>query len=463
MLRKNVVIILLIVVISILAGVANAQNPALSIKDCIQIALKNNSELKNADRRTRLAGTGVTMARAEILPSLGVSLSSNRAYQSPQGPYLQEIPIQDPVTGQVTLVQQNIFLDSYYRNSFSSGASLNQMIFDGGKWFYRIKQANAGYNSAELNYHAIRAQVIALVTQHYYDLLKGIKLQEVYEKAVESAQEQLKKTESMYEIGSVAQADVFRARVNLGTEQMNLIQQRNIVAMNRADLNLALGWDVNHAIEILGEDLTIEPLQLTKEEVWNLVEEHNPSLKSLAENLKGDQYGIKIAKGNFLPQINLNASYGRYHTNFNKLYDPFDKNYSFSGRLSISWNLFNGMADAAGVEQASLNYHIDKENLLQNKLSLKNDAEQAYLSYKAYEEIEKINEDNLKSAEEDLRLSQERYRIGAGTLLEVIDAQVSLTRARATLITTKYNRLIVLVQLYNNAGILEDKLKSVME
>ncbi len=440
-----------------------AQNTALTIRDCIQYALKNNAQLKNAERQVRIAGTNVTSSRSSILPQVSASFSSRRIYQAEQGPFLQEVPIRDPETGQVVLIQKVIFMESYYRNSYNNGISLMQNIYDGGRWWNRIKQANATYRSAEYNYKATREEIIALVAQRYYELLKSIRLQEVYEKAVESAREQLKKTESLYEVGSVARVDVFRARVTAGQEEINLIKQKNTVRLNENNLKLALGMEPTRPIKIIPDELNLEPLNMPLQEVFKLAEQKNPGLRSLEETVVADNLGIKVAKGGFLPQISLRLNYGRFNTLLERLYRPFDKNYQVSGTVSVSWNLFNGFSDMAAVERQSLSYYIDKENLINRRLSLRNDIEQAYLNLQAYEEIERINQDNLQAAEEDLRLSEERYRVGSGTLLDVINARVGLTRARATLVTNKYDRLIALAVLYSKIGILEEKIKSILE
>ena len=457
--RKTLIFAILIILSGFCFSQIYAQQSALTIKDCIQIALKNNPDLKNADRRIRLAGNGVTMSRANILPTISARFSGSRSYQSQQGPISDVVQVTDSTTGRVTYVQQDIFIDPYYRNFYSSGASLNQTIFDGGRWWNRIKQSNATYRSSEFNYAATKEYVIATVTQRYYDLLKSQKLQEVYEKAVESFREQLKRSESMYEVGAVAQADVFRSKVQLGNQQTLLINQINLVYTNRNNLNITLGWEPNREIQIIEQDVEIEPLNMTLEDVTVIAEQYNPELRGLEESLKSDQYGIKIAKSTFLPNLSFSANYGRSSTGFGRLYDPFDKNFQLSGNFSLSWNIFNGFSDRAQVKNASINYFIAKETLISRKLSVKGEIEQSYRSIKAYDEIEMINGDNLISAQEDVRLNQERYRIGSGTILEVIDSQVNLIRAQSTLITTKYNRLIVLVNLYATSGILEDKIK----
>lgn len=462
--RKLSFFVAILAAIGMTHSLGNAQPQTLSIRDCIQIALKNNPDLKNAERQIRLSGTNVTMARANILPSIRLSFSSSRTYQAPQGPYLQDVPVLDPVTGRVIgFVQQSTYRDSYYRNFFSNGISLDQNIYDGGKWWNQIKQSNAQYKSSESSYEETRQQTIAAVTQRYYNLLKSMKLQEVYEKAVESAREQLKKTESMYEVGAVAQADVFRARVSLGDQQINLINQRNTVKLNRTSLNLAMGWEPKHDIRIREENFEIENIDKSLTEIWQISARKNSELQSLMQTVKSDEYGIKISKSSYLPRLSISTSYGRGQTDFDLLYNPSDKNYNLQGSLNLSWNLFNGFSDHAQMERAGINYHIDKERYIKRKLAIKSEIEQSYLNMKAYEEIEKINEINLQAAQEDLRLNNERYRIGSGTILEVIDSQASLTRAQSTLISTKYNRLIELVNLYASIGILEEKMKPILK
>jgi outer membrane protein TolC len=64
---------------------------------------------------------------------------------------------------------------------------------------------------------------------------------------------------------------------------------------------------------------------------------------------------------------------------------------------------------------------------------------QAFLYLEALQEIASVNRDNLLAAEEDLRLAEERYRVGSGTLLEINDARVAVTRAKQIVVGAKYD------------------------
>ena len=133
-----------------------------------------------------------------------------------------------------------------------------------------------------------------------------------------------------------------------------------------------------------------------------------------------------------------------------------NQNYSISVGAQIDLNIFKGFADKTEVQRQSLNYSKAQEDYNERKRVLKAQVTQAFLSLKAYKEISEINDTNLVAAEEDLRLAQESYKIGAGTLLELIDAQLAVTQARSTLVRAKYNTQIALAYLESLMSVVEE-------
>ena len=136
--RKMIILGVIIGICGFIPQRVSAQTSPLTINDCIQIAIKNNSNLKNSRRRVDIAGSNITSARATIMPSLNASFTPSRRFQSEAGPYLQDVPVQDPQTGQVTYVQQESFRAQSTNSFFSSSFSVSQTIFDGGRWWNQI-------------------------------------------------------------------------------------------------------------------------------------------------------------------------------------------------------------------------------------------------------------------------------------------------------------------------------------
>ncbi len=446
----------------------------LTLEECVGIALKSNSSVRNAERQVNVAGTRVMTARAAMLPSVNTSFYSGKFRRGDQNA-IDLIPtdyarINVPIIDATGNPVNNLFVElpgepigyevrPYVSrgaevNSNSAGIDVRWNAFDFGRSWTNIRSANAAEDAERKSYESTRQGTILLVQQRYFEHLKALRLLEVQQEEVKSNEEQLKRTESMFEIGSVAQGDVYRQRTTLGRSQITLIRQANSVSNTRAALNVAMGREPKAELDIVDIEASNELDAYNLDQVLKVSTENNPEVKSLEMSMRNFELSARAAKLNYLPSLTLSASYDRSNTEFDLVYGGFDKNYSLRFGASLDFNLFNGFADQAQVERTSLEYHIVKENLVERQRNLQLEVEQAYLALQAAKEIIVINETNLRSAEEDLRLAQERYRVGAGTLLDIINAQFNLTNAKATWVNAKYDMMIARAQLKASMGTL---------
>lgn len=431
---------------------AQPQRP-LTLDECVALALRENSALRNAERRKQIAGANVIMARSGLFPRTDLSLSSGK-FQQGDRTLLGDVPVGFDANGQVIYERRTITQPGYSSNSNSASVNVNQLLFDFGATWSRIKQANAAEDASGKTFESTEQTTILLVHQRYMGYLKELQLLKVGEEAVKTSEEQLKRTESMFEIGSVAQGDVFRARTTNGNDRISLITQQNQVKNARGLLNVAMGRPTDSELDIvdLAEASAIREYKL--DEVVQVAVEKNPELQSYKFQMKSASYGKHVARTAFLPSFSVRGSYSRSHNEFDRVYSDFSKNWFGSVGIGVSLNLFNGFADQADIERESLNYRIAEEEFINRLRTLRLEAEQALLSLQAWKEITAINSENLLSTQEDLRLAQERYRVGAGTLLDIITAQTNLTRARSTFIRAKYDSMIAYAYLQSVMGTL---------
>ena len=187
------------------------QSQKLSLGDCIQIALENNSQLRISKLQKESTERDVLGSYSSILPNITLS---GAVYQTDRGQtnYIGNTRLPNPIPGEKS-------------KSYSADVSLNQNIFDGGNWWYTIKQAEVNDDAQFFSLQNQINSIIGLVKERYFVLLKEKKLLEVYKLAAERSKSQMEKTEKMFELGSVAKVDVFRARVNLGTDSISYITQ----------------------------------------------------------------------------------------------------------------------------------------------------------------------------------------------------------------------------------------------
>jgi len=429
-------------VVLVLGTAAFAQNGRpLTLEECVQMALDKNSQYLNAERQVRVAEANVASARAAILPSINSSFSSSRSHFVFDGVRV------DQRTG-------TLLPGGTYRNSHFAQISLRQNLFDFGASWNTIRQSSASKTSTEHSFQAAKQGTILAVHERYYQFLKDLRLLEVAREAANLSEEQLKRTESMYEIGSVSQGDVFKAKTTFGNDKISLIQQENVVKNSRMALNVVLGRAAEAALEIADLNEIDAPKAYEMTQVMQTAVQNNPNLKRYEASMSAASYGVKVGKAQYLPALNLSAAYTRNDPEYNKVYSTLNRNFNANLGLSVDFNLFNGFADKARVDREAANYQIARENMIEQERLLRQQAQQSLLALDAWREISAINNDNLASAQEDLRLAQERYRVGAGTLLDIITAQASLTRAKSTLIRARYDAKIAEAQLQEAMGAL---------
>ncbi len=447
--------------LTILAMVANmsyAQNgKVLTLEKCIEMGLKNNSQFKIAASQVDRSGANVMGSYSSILPRIQTTFSSSRQ-KNGDATFLGDVPVRvDTINGQPqTVFEQRLQTqEGSSRGSHFAQISYTQTLFDFGRSWNAIKQAKASFEASSNSLTSARYDVYSTVKQRYFELLKATNLEREYKLAVERSNEQLNRTQSMFEIGSVAKIDVYRSEVTLGTDEISYITQQNIVKIARANLNVVMGRDPDTPLQIVEAGVTTNPSKYPLEEALTIAEQNNPNLKRFENDMRSAEYGMKIAKSAYWPSFGIQATYSRNNSEFNSVYGGFDKNFRISLGGQVSFNIFNGFSDVAEAGRQSANHAIAKESWIAENRRMHLNVKQAMISLQAFHQISEINVRNLRAAEEEYRLAYERYRVGAGTQLEVTEAQVSLTRARVTLVRAKYDAMIAQAQLEAAMGIIE--------
>ena len=413
------------------------QEKPLTLQECIQVALDKNPQLHINKLNLQAAKEGIRGSYASrpgyggILPQIGLSSSVKRSTQGASEYILNNMlfPKGDTTT-----------------NYFEFGLGLQQNIYDGGKSWKNVKLARLGYNQTERENTFQTKSIIADVTEKFYTLLKAQELLKVYQVALQNGQEQLKKTDEMFRIGQVAKKDLYKAQVNEGNTRLNVIQQQAQVKLALDDLKKAMGITADSYLAIIEESYQL-PQVFDREVAIQQALQRNPNLQILHIQKESAWLNYKIAKGDLFPDITASFGYNRSGPEMARLYSDFDKWWNTSLSLNISYSIFQGFYRKANIQQKYLNYQTYDDQILQQRLELINQIDNLLLSINTYLQMIEINELNIASAKEDLRLQQEMYRLNAATLLEVLDAQVALTKAQGDLVSTKYDAKIAEVKL----------------
>ena len=451
---KNIFLLGLLISVSTSSLIAQDVK-ALGLEECIDIALSNNYEMRVAQMSVELAERDITSARSAWLPNVNSSFSFGKYIQGPRT-VREDYPIGVDENGDYLFEERSVKYAKTERNSYSASVSLDQHIYDFGRTGSRIRQAKALQQYYEHNLFNTKNFVIANVHNNYFQLLKALKLRDVYAEAVTHAEENLEYNETMLDVGLKSKAEIYQAKVNLGNQKTALINQLNAIELAKAALNSAMGRNPATPIEI-EEDMP-QPIFPTYnfEEAVEIALDKNDRLRAIENEVKATEYAIKAAKASFAPSIGARVGYYRDNDELSRVYSSnLNEDYTATIGAGINLNIFNGLADKTEVERQKLNNQMALEKLNEERRLLITQIRQYFLLLKAFEDIITINEENLQAYEENLRLQQEKRRVGAGTELEVRQAQVDVIQAQETLVGAKHEAKINRAYLEAALGIIE--------
>jgi len=321
----------LLVAVFLIFGIANAQNSdsntELSLEECINIALEYNSTLKQAQYTNESAEYDVTGSYSGILPNINLSFRKGETNVGRSQRIIGDAVIGlDPVTGNPIYGTARITTPKQYFKDNSFTVSVNQNLYDGGRWWNNIEQANINKDASDYSYQSSYDNTILSVQSLYYDLLKQEKLYEANEVAVERSEGQVNRTQKMFDLGAAAKLEVYQARVNLGNDRIALLNQENIVGDARRNLNLVLGREPDDSLKIksVREDFaSMQPLNVLIDEAMS----NQPLINKGEADIKSSELGVSLAQANYYPSLSAYFQYNRRNSDLEKIYTDLNFEY----------------------------------------------------------------------------------------------------------------------------------------
>lgn len=379
--------------------------PEISLDDSVAMALKNNPSISMAVSDKEKATWGVKEAEASNGPSVSLSSSGTHGQNGPSSPV---------------------------GDNFSSSVRLNWPVYTGGRAEAQIEQAKINADSAELGVMKAQQQLKLDTTTAYYNVLQASNMVKVNQQSVANLTEHLGHVQAQYEAGVIAKADVLRSEVELANAQQNLTKAQNNYDVAHAALNNIIGEPLDSQ-SVLKDELTYVQYDQSLDDSIQQAIKNRPELGQSENSIAAAKAGIKAADSGRLPTISVSGSQGWSGSDF-----PGDKS-NWSVGVTANWNIFDMGLTKAKVKQAEA--AADKASQMdgQTRDSIELEVRQAYLSMKEAEKRIDTSKVAVDKAVEDLKIAQTKYNAGAGTNLDVIDAQLAQTQANTNYTQALYD------------------------
>jgi outer membrane protein len=396
----------------------------ITLDEAVQLAQRNAPVAVQARGQLRTSDATVRGAYAAFLPD--VNLSMGRAWEGGTRTVQPGRPIGD---------------DSEW--SSSANASLSLQLFDGGSRFYEVRRARAQQDAAEANDINQRFQIALDVSQAFYDGLAARESEAAARAQLEQAQAQMRTATALMAAGAATKSDSLRSAILIGNARLAMLTAQNSLRTAEATLTrlVATPFPVTPA----EDSLEAQPLGLDSLGLERLAVD-GPAVRQAAAQWQVARAGQKASRSSYFPTISMSYSRGASGDDLGYGWnDPF--RYSSNLRFSASYPLFNRLNReeqrvAADVQEANASAALrDAQFAARQQLS------QFLGALRTAEARIAIQRSTVAAAEEDVRVQQQRYAVGASRLLDLLTSQTELNNARLALIQARYDYRIAKAQL----------------
>jgi outer membrane protein len=412
----------------------NAQE-ILTIEDAVKIALENNYEIKIAANNLIIDQTNVAIGNAGMLPSLTASVVDNNSIQN------SSQTLQSGGSNQ---------LDNAKNNSLTYGVGLNWTIFDGFMMFAKLDQLKELQKLGEAQLKLTLISKVSDVNSTYFYLVQQQQQLAALDTTLVISNQRLTLAQNRFTIGKASKLEVLNAQVDLNTDKVALLRQKELYENTKILLNQILARDTKTDF-IVVEELTLDE-QLILSELSALAVNQNPQLESLIINKRVAELQLKQIKAGRYPVISVNTAYniGETQSSLGFVTQSNSKGFSYGFRASL--NLFDGLAQNRNEKIAKIQIENSTLAIEQQNISLNSLLATSYQTYVTNLDLIELEEKNEAIAKQNLDITLDKFRIGTITTLEFRTAQLNYVNAKVRYSDAQFQAKLSEIALRELAG-----------
>jgi len=401
-------------------GVLTAQTPTVTLDEAIELALRVQPAVVQARGAVRSAGASNREVLGSWLPSLSLNSSWSRS--------------------QVTTTYNTEGIGyTPPANSYRAGWSTSIDLFDGFQRIADKRAASANYESADANLTNQEFQVTLQVKQAFFNALAAEELLRVSDTRIRRAEEQLKVAKEKLAAGSATRSDTLRSAVEVGNARLQYLNAVTSQASTRAALARLIGYD--GPVQAVGDSALYVMAPLDTADLRRELLRSAPAIVAADADAKAAAASVAVARSAYFPTLRGSFSQNWTGTQVGSLEDRWNFG------LSLNWTLFNGFTREGSITRSAVTRDSREAQAEDARRQASAQLTQELATLESSRAQIGIAEASLAAAREDLRVVQERYRLGAATIVDVLTSQVTLDQAEVDSIRARLDFLVARAQL----------------
>lgn len=405
----------------------------VTLAEAIDMAVRNAPGAVQARGLARTAAAGKRQSVAAYFPNVNLMATSGNT----QGTTINSF------NGQLTALTGNPW-------SYGNSLRMDLELFDGGRRFAESKRISATADVAEVSGIAAQFNVTLQVKQQFYAVLAARESAAAAKAQLEQAQQQLLASTARVAAGVATKSDSLRSAILVGNAQLAVLSAENDLRVANASLTRVAGSTAT--ITAAASDSVEAPATLPGEAELAVLAGDGPAVRLAEANVAVARAAKRSQRSSFLPTLGMSFNYA-----FNQNSAGFvGRNLLLVGNehatrqtttFNISYPLFNGLARETAAVQADVTLANAEAQLRDARLAARQNLTSYLRLYQNALARVQIQEAAVAAADEDLRVQQQRYALGASTLLDLLTSQTTLNQARQALIQARFDSRIARAQL----------------
>jgi outer membrane protein TolC len=399
-----------------------AQAKAVTLADAVRLSERVQPLVVRAAGDVETAAAQRRNVWGAYLPSLTASSSASSFYS--EGP--SRI---DPVTGQVLSGNAS-------NRSLSTSLSASVDLFTGFRRGAEGRAARANQTAAEASFVDARFQQALTTTNQFLDALAAGQLVRVRETSVRRAEEQLKTSVAKLRAGSATRSDSLRSLVTLGNARLELIRAGTDLATAEAGLARLIGETGRvRAMDDSAFYRVMAPADTAS--LRAEAEARSPRIQSASAVAEAARADLKASRSAYWPSLSLSANTA-WNASQSNDYDLFNQRQL---SLGLRWNLFDRFDRELAIAQRSATVQVADATAADEQRAVAAELTAQLAELDAARIQIEITLTSVVAATEDLRVQQERYRLGASTIVDVLTSQEALNQAEVDVVVARFDYL----------------------
>jgi outer membrane protein TolC len=417
-----------------------AQKNQLTLDESLELGLSRSKELTISQSKVRASDAKISEISSQLLPKLSISASYTRL--SKVDPFQVTVPFSPkPIK-----IQESI-LDNY-----ALSLNLQQPLFTGFKLLSLRKAAEYSFNANEVEHTKEINEAALKIRIAFWNFYKSKKVALLIHENLKALTIHLKNTREFLDNGLVTKNDLLKIDLQYSNLQLKKIDAQNNVSLARVNFNKAIGLQLDEQTEIKTTDNFIDINSYNYNELLIEAFEKREELKVHNLRLKAGEENLSAARAGWFPSFYLfgHINYSNPNQRILPLENKFNSTWDVG--VSMNWNLWDWGGTKAKTVQAEQAVIQTEEMLKIIKDGIETDVYRNYLKLISENDKVEVSKKMVEAADENYRITNEKYLQQLATSSDLIDAEVELLNAKTLLATSKVDLELARTELEKSVG-----------